>query len=394
MNLDELLFDEELRRREFPVAANRIFMAHAAVTALPRVAVEAMRDFAERGAQDSQENEWVWAKVAAARRAAARLLGCDAREIALLGPTALGLNLVANGFPWKAGDEVIYYRDDYPANVYPWTSLAERGVKAISLAPETPGRITWDLVEAAITSRTRLVALASCSFLSGYRIDVDQIGKNLHERGILFSLDAIQTLGAFPVSTEHVDFLSADSHKWLLGPVGAGIFYVKAAHHDFLKPTLLGSWNVVSPQFIAQDRIAYYEGARRYEPGSLNLPGIVGMHAAMEMILDIGVEAISERLLELRRTFLAKVRPLGYRLYIEDWDSSGAASDGERSCIISLTHPQHDLKAVAQRLREANVSISLRQNRNGDSLLRFSPHFYATRGETERVAAILRDPTP
>ena len=389
MDPTTLYSNETLRHREFPVTANRIFLAHAAVTALPRVAVDAMREFAERGADDSQENEWVWSKVGAARRTAAHLLGCDAREIALLGPTSLGLNLVANGIPWQAGDEVIYYRDDYPANVYPWTGLTERGVLARSLAPREPGVITWDLVEAALTPRTRLVALASCNFLSGYRIDVDTIGKNLHDRGVLFSLDAIQTLGAFPVSTQHVDFLSADSHKWLLGPVGAGIFYVNARHHDFLRPTLLGSWNVVSPQFVAQDGIAYYEGARRYEPGSLNLPGIVGMHAAVELLLEVGVDAIAARLIELRREFLARVRPLGYRLCIEDWDTRSDASDGERSCIVSLTHPQKDLTEVAQRLRDARVSFSHRQNRSGEGFLRFSPHFYNTLDELDRVAAVL-----
>ena len=129
MNLDELIENEEIRRREFPVTAERVFLAHAGVAPLPRVAVEAIGELAARASRDTQDNPWAAQKVRQARAASARLLGCDADEIALLGPTSLGLSLVANGLPWKPGDEVVYYPDDYPANVYPWTQLRDRGVK-------------------------------------------------------------------------------------------------------------------------------------------------------------------------------------------------------------------------------------------------------------------------
>ena len=156
--------------------------------------------------------------------------GAARAGIALLGPTSLGLSLVANGLDWEQGDEVICYLDDYPANVYPWTQLERFGVRPVFLKPGQPGRITPELVAGAMTNRTRLVALASCHFFSGYRIDVDAIGRVAHEGGALFCLDAIQSLGAFPVSVEQVDFLSADAHKWMLGPLTAGIFVVSREH--------------------------------------------------------------------------------------------------------------------------------------------------------------------
>ena len=389
MHMRDILTDEALRRREFPVAGSGIFMAHAGVAVLPRVAADAIREFADRGSRGDQENEWAVARIHETRVRAARLIGCDASEIALLGPTALGLNLVANGLPWKAGDEVVFYMDDYPANVYPWLNLASRGVKPALLRPPHPGVITWELVESVLTERTRLVALASCHFASGFRIDVDRIGRELGRRGILFSLDGIQTIGAFPVSVEHVDFASADSHKWMLGPVGAGLFYVKASRQELLRPTLLGSWNVVSPQFIAQEDIRFHEGARRYEPGTFSVPGIVGMGASLQMLLDVGVEAIGRRILELRRDLLARVRPLGYRLYIEEWDTSAAAEDGQRSGIVTLVNDARDLRAVSKALVAAGISASLRQNRQGRLLLRFSPHFYNTTAELDRVAEVL-----
>jgi len=327
----------------------------------------------------------------AARKSAARLLGAEAGEIALLGPTSLGINLVAKGLTWQPGDEVLYYSEDYPANVYPWSDLERLGVKPIALQPDWPGALTWDVVEAALTERTRLVALATCHFLSGFRVRVEHIGEKLHERGILFSVDGIQTLGAFPLNVEHIDFLSADSHKWLLGPLGAGIFYVKKERQDELRPVLLGSWNVVSPGFIAQDEIRFHTSGQRYEPGALNLPGIVGMTASMDLLLDIGIEGIGARLLELRAYLLEHLRPLGFQLYLEELDQSPAMSDDHRSGIVSVQHPERDVSVLFEKLKGENVTVSLRQNREGTKFLRFSPHFYNTTDELARAIDLLSD---
>lgn len=381
--MNGLRLDEETRHRAFPVTGHRVFLAHAAVTALPRAAVEAMAEYAARGSEDSQENPWTWQQLQGTREAAARLLGGGADEVALLGPTALGLNLVAAGLPWQPDDEVVYYPDDYPADVYPWLGLESRGVKPVALRPERPGELTWDLVEAALTRRTRLVALASCHYLSGYRIDVGGIGRRLRERGVLFSVDGIQSLGAFPLDVEHVDFLSADSHKWLLGPMGAGIFYVKRARMETLRPALLGALNVVSPDYVARDELRFHEGARRYEPGTLTFPGLLGMKAAMELLLDAGIEDVAARILQLRRALLELARPLGYRQYVD-------LPEERASGIVTLLHPERDAREVAQRLRENGVSLSLRRDRQGRDLLRFAPHFYNTEDELEKVAALLR----
>lgn len=390
MTLQSLLADEGLRRREFPVTAHGVFLSHAAVAPLPRVGVEALKEYARRSGEETQDGEWAWAHATHARELSARLLGCNAHEIALLGPTSLGLSLVALGMPWNDGDEVVYYADDYPANVYPWTGLPGAEVKAVPVRPEAHGAITWEAVEAVLTPRTRMVALASCNFVSGYRLDVDTIGRTLHDRGILFCLDAIQTLGAFPLSVEHVDFLSADSHKWLLGPAGAGIVYVAERHHELLRPALLGSWNVVSPEFAAQAEIRFYKGARRYEPGMLNLPGIAAMAASMDLLLGLGIDNVAERILALRAYLLDRVRPLGYRLFIEDWDTRPGASGAERSGIVTVTHPKRDIEALASKLGEKGVHLSLRRTRDGRPLLRFSPHAYNTEVELDRVAELLR----
>ncbi|MEM0970744.1 MAG: aminotransferase class V-fold PLP-dependent enzyme, partial [Verrucomicrobiota bacterium] len=300
-SLTALLTEESYRQREFPVTESTLFFGHAGVTALPRCVADAVCDYTQACSRSDQEFDGVLRRIEDVRATCAELIGARPGEIALLGPTSLGLSLFANGLSWNPGDEVLCYRDDYPANVYPWKNLERQGVVIRYVEPEVPGAITPELVEASLSPKTRLVALASCHFLSGQRIDVDAIGKLVHEHGALFSLDAIQTLGAFETKVDHVDFLSADSHKWLLGPLAAGIVYVAEEHFERLRPTLIGAWNVRSPQYVAQETIEFEPSARRYEPGVLNCAGIFGMQAAITMILNLGLPTISERLLHLRK---------------------------------------------------------------------------------------------
>ncbi|MDA3960393.1 MAG: aminotransferase class V-fold PLP-dependent enzyme [Planctomycetota bacterium] len=388
MQLNTILADPVLRAELFPVTAERIYMAHAGVAPLSGPAQQALVTYANRGAVHSQERGWIWQQVADLRAATAELLAAQASEVALLGPTALGLNLVALGTQWRAGDEVIYHGADYPANVYPWLALADRGVKPVPLSPEQPGVITPDLVLSAVTERTRLVSLASCHYLSGYRIDIDAIGSALQERDIRFCVDGIQTLGAFPTSTQHVDYLAADSHKWLLGPCGAGVFWCREERFADLKPPLLGAWNVDSPEFVAQDHIDLVPGAQRFEPGTLNLPGVVAMVASMRCLLQLGVPAIAARLLHLRAYLLEPLRAAGWEPILGELeDASGA--DSWRSAIVTLRHPSRDGEAVFQTLLRAGVVASLRHDPAGQAWLRLSPHAYLSEADCDRVIELL-----
>lgn len=379
-----LFADESTRRREFPVVENGIFLAHAGVTILPRRAADAISRHAEASCRQHQEFGGVLRDVAKTREACARMIGAKWEEIALLGPTSLGLSLFANGLDWQPGDELVYYGDDYPSNVYPWTALTSRGVVLRKLRPLQPGAITPELVESALTPRTRLVALASCHFLSGRRIDVDAIGRMLRARGVLFSLDAIQTVGAAPLSVENVDFLSADAHKWMLGPLAIGIVYVARRNFEICRPTLLGAWNVKSPDFIAQDAIVFEETARRYEPGVLNIAGMYGMKASLEMLLEFGLDRVEKAILDNRDFLEALMLEQGFEFL------SPLAGDPMRSGIITAKHPQRDSALIFSKLEEAGITASLRSTRNGDKWIRFSPHFYNTREEMDRVAAVLR----
>ena len=369
----------------FPVARKRIFLGHAGVTALPARSAEAMKNYIDSSSVDQQEFDGVLKEVSLARRDAAALIGADAGEIALLGPTSLGISLFANGIQWNKGDEVVVYADDYPANVYPWLNLQDRGVVIKWLKTEVLGKITLEDVESALTPSTRLVALASCHFQTGWRIDITSIGNLLQSRGILFSLDAIQTLGAFPTPVEHVDFLSADAHKWLLGPLAAGIVFVARSRFEECRPTLLGSWNIKSPDFLAQTVIQFEEGGRRYEPGVLNVAGIYGMRASINLLAEQGIENISTLILARRDLLESGLEQLGFEFL------SPRNHEPMRSGILTARHPACDPAMHYAELQRNSVSASYRRTRDHGFWLRFSPHFYNTEEEIDCVLNVLSE---
>ena len=373
--------DEAFRREAFPACRDRIFMAHAAVTAIPQVAISAMDEFNRASSTGELDYSKVLLKdMDEVRVSAARLIQSSPDEIALLGPTSLGLSLVANGISWNEGDEIITYLDDYPANVYPWKFLERKGVKVVYLQPSETGAITPELVEAAMTPKTRLLALASNNFLTGFRLDTEAIGVLARKHGALFCLDAIQTCGAFETLAKDVDFMSADSHKWMLGPMTAGIVYVDKNRFEELEPSLLGAWNVKSPNFIAQDAVEFEPGGRRYEPGVLNSQGLVGMRASLDMLNELGISKVESRLLELKAAICGGLEALGLKVV-------GPQTGINASGITSFTDPADPkgIESLYPFLLEKNVVLSFRHDRAGVPYLRLSPHFYNTHAEIEAV---------
>ena len=234
-----------------------------------------------------------------------------------------------------------------------------------------------------VDENTRLVALASCHFISGYRLEHETIGKFLRERGILFCLDAIQTLGAFPTTVEHVDFLAADAHKWLLGPCGAGVLYVRREIQDRLNPPVYGWHNVRNPNFVAQEQIVFRPGAVKYEAGTHNLLGLVGLIAAMELALEIGVENMAAELLRKRAWLVPALQAKGFKVL------NAVAKSGDASGIVTFYQPGKDLAGLHKRLTDAGIVTSLRTDRQGQNYIRLSPHFYNTDAELRRALATL-----
>ena len=382
MTLSEILSDENLRRREFPVAREKNFLAHAGVCPLPRRVADAISKCAEQSTLGDQE-AFMLSRITDARKLAAQLVHCQPEEIALVGPTSLALSFIAAGLKLRRGDNLLIYHDDYPSNVYPWMALAEKGIEVRLLNTRGLGIIRAKDVAGQIDENTKLVALASCHFISGFRIETSEIGKFLRERGILFCLDAIQTLGAFPTTVEHVDFLAADAHKWLLGPCAAGILYVRRELQEKLNPPVYGWHNVRNPNFVAQEKIEFKNDARKFEAGTQNLIGLVGLIAAMELALEIGVENISAELLRKRNWLVPALQQKGFTVLNADAEPKNA------SAIVSFFQPGRDLSALHKKLSDANILTSLRVDRKGQNYIRLAPHFYNTDAELRKVLDLL-----
>lgn len=379
MTIAEILSNEELRRHEFPVCRDKVFLSHAAVCPLPRRVAEAITQCAQHGTLDDQEAGPMEALPDRARELAARLLQCQPSEIALVGPTSLALSLVAGGLRLRKGHNILTCFEDYPSNVYPWMAMADRGVQVRFLNTKRPGMIRAVDVMGQVDENTKLVALASCHFVSGWRIEVDAIGKYLHERGILFCVDGIQTLGAFPTLSTHVDFLAADAHKWLLGPCASGLLFARQGIADVVHPPVLGWSNVRCPDFVTQEQIALRPGARRFEAGSLNLIGVAGLAAALELLLEIGVENIATELLQKRALLVPALEDKGYTVLHAE------ASPTHSSGIVTFFRAGEDMPALHQKLRAANIITSLRTDNKGQRYIRLSPHFYTTDEELHRA---------
>lgn len=362
---------------------SKIFLAHAGDCPLPQRVAQAVADYAQHAAAGDQESVIYPQALEDGRKLAAQLLNCQTEEVALVGPTSLALSFFASGLKFRKGENVLVYHDDYPSNVYPWMALAEKGVEVRLLNIRGLGVIRPRDVLGQVDEQTRLVALASCHFVSGYRLDYVAIGKALRERGILFCLDGIQTLGAFPTTVEHVDLLAADAHKWLLGPCGAGVMYVRKSLQEFLNPPIYGWHNVRCPNYVAQEQIAYRSGAKKYEAGTTNLLGLVGLNAAMTMLLDLGVDDIARELLRKRAWLVPALQAKGYSVLNAD------AAPANASGIVTFSKPGADLTLLHQKLLDANIVTSLRMDRAGQKYIRLSPHFYNTDAELQRVVEMI-----
>lgn len=383
MDITTVLNDEALRQREFPVTKDKAFLAHAAVCPLPQRIATAMQDYTARCTQGDQEAMQSEGLLTKTREAAAQLIHAKPEEIALVGPTSLGLSLIANGLNFRKHDNVVVYFDDYPSNVYPWMTLADRGVEVRFLNIRELGRLRVTDIMGQIDEQTRMVAIASCHFITGWRVELETLGKQLRAKNILFCVDGIQTLGAFPTTVEYIDFLAADAHKWLLGPCSAGILYVRKELQDRVMPSIYGWHNVKNPNFVAQEEIAFRNDARRYEAGTNNLVGIAGLHAAFQLLLETGVENIGRELLRKRTYLVPKLQEKGYTVMYAD------AAPQNSSGIVTFHKAGADLAVLHQKLTEGGVQISLRTDRKGQQYLRVSPHFYNTDEELERLLKLL-----
>jgi selenocysteine lyase/cysteine desulfurase len=367
-------------REHFPVTAHWAFLDHAAVAAPPDVCVRVQCDWANDKSRHGITSYTPWAqRVEETRNHAGRLLNCDPLDICFVGSTTHGIGLVAEGFPWKPGDNVVIVAEEYPSNQYPWMNQRDRGVEARSVASRG-NRVDIADVRDAIDSRTRLLAISSVEFGSGYRNDLAALGELCRQRDIFFFVDAIQSLGVFPLDLRQVpiDGLAADGHKWLLGPEGAGIAFIRRDWVDRLHATGVGWNSVIGAHDFGTIDFRLKPHAGRWEGGTVNSGAIAGMGESMQLLLDAGIDNVRDRVLEVTNYLCERVRSIGFEIF-------SSRVPGEESGIVSLLTPGHDPKALLKRCKAAGVVVNVRAGR-----LRASPHAYNTFEEIDRLIDAIR----
>jgi len=366
-------------RRFMPVTNRFAFLDHAAVAPLPEPAAAAFTEYAHdlRDRGIAANRRWT-ERIAEVRRLAAQLLNAQPGEIAFIKNTSEGINFVAEGFPWRSGDNVVIAAEEYPSNQYPWMNQEHRGVECRRV-PSRGNRILVDDIRDAIDSRTRLVSLSFVEFASGFRNDLVTIGSLCRERGVFFFVDAIQGLGVFPLDVQRcpVDFLAADSHKWLLGPEGTGLFWIRSDLIDYLHPISVGWNSVVNPLQFSHIDFRLKPTADRWEGGAPNVAGIHAFGASLTLLLQFGIPAVETRVLELTDELCHRAARAGLTIF-------SSRLPAEKSGIVSLETAGRDPAELVRRCRAASVIVNHRAGR-----LRLSPHAYNTVEDLERFLAVV-----
>lgn len=371
--------DVEQIRAQFPITKAYNFQDHACVAPLSSPAAAALVRYAQDYAEAAYLKTDYYRAADHVRQAVARLIDAHADEIAFVKNTTEGLCYVANGLPWVTGDNVVSNSLEFPANVYPWLNLEQRGVHVKFVEPEG-GRVPFDRLAAAIDNRTRVVAISAVQWSNGFRIDLTRLGELCQNKGVLLCVDAIQALGVHPLSVRemNIDFLAADGHKWLCAPEGIAVLYCRRELLGHLRPSELGYLCMKSGFDTAERRIDLRDDARRFDTGAYNLAGLAALGAAVDLLLDVGIDEIQWQVKQLTD---ALAEGLGRR----GWQVHSPRTPSEWSGIVSFSSDKHDLAALRRHLlSEFRIVLSLRLGR-----LRASPHFYNTPDEIEQLVSAL-----
>ncbi|QGJ69299.1 Aminotransferase class V-fold PLP-dependent enzyme [Planctomycetales bacterium 10988] len=375
----DLAFWEQFRQ-EMSVTERWIYLDHAAVSPLPRPTAKILKEWTSSLQSDGDIHWPAWhERMLGTKTNAAKLLNAEEDEIALINNTSHGISLVAEGFPWEKGDNLLMLSGEFPANVYPWWNLESRGIETRTvLAPG--GVIDWQALNEACDSRTRLLTLSWVGFATGYRQTLGPICEWAQSRGIYLFLDAIQGMGIFPLDSQElpIDFLAADGHKWMLGPEGAGIFFVRKKHLDFLQPRQIGWNSVANPYAFSDLNFQLKTTAGRYESGTYNTVGQLGLGQSLALLSRFGPKAIGDRIIHLVKFVDEKLRSIGATIY-------SPQEDEHRSGILIFSLPDKDPQALRTRCQEAGIALAQR----GPGL-RISPHAYNTEEELEQAVEVLK----
>jgi len=357
---------------EFQLDDSIVYLNHAAVSPWPARTANAVSDFAAENAAWGSRRYLEWVKTEARLRQQLQAL-INARsvdEIALLKNTSEALSVVAYGLPWQAGDKVVISSQEFPSNRIVWESLGKYGVKT-AMVDLSQGVTPEAALIGSLDRHTRLLSVSSVQYATGLRLDLDMLGSACRERGILFCVDAIQSIGAltFDVQSCQADFVMADGHKWMAGPEGIALFYCRAESMDRLDLKQYGWHMVQDPADYSRTTWEVARSARRFECGSPNMTGIHALHASLDLLLETGMATIQQRVLDNTRFMLDF-----FNRHADRYALLTPQATGQHAGIVTFRPLQETPESLYAMLTAANVACALRGGG-----IRFSPHFYTPR---------------
>jgi selenocysteine lyase/cysteine desulfurase len=360
-------------RALFPIAEHSIYFNHAAISPPPLTTIHAveaqLKDVHENGSANFRN--WLAVKEQA-RELLANLLGARPEQVAFLRNTSDALSTVANGLNWRPGDNIVTFRREFPSNIYPWLRVGDAFGVEVRMCEERGGRIDFDELSSLIDHNTRIVTISHVQFASGFRMDLERLGRVARRHDALFVVDVIQALGVVPtdVDAEFIDVAAGAGHKWLMAPEGVGYLYLSDRARERIQPTLVGWVSVPNPDDYLDFEQGWNRGALAWETGTGPSALIHGFKASLELLARFGVRNVANYLEELTDDLCERLRSKRYEVV-------SSRAPGEKSQIVCIRNLD-GLSAMAlyHQLSTRKIITAPRNDR-----LRIAPHFYNTAAE-------------
>ncbi len=368
-------------RSYFPYLKNGIiYFNHASTAPISTKVKEKIESLLKERSEEKIDDYYAFKDVAEETRTMiGEMINCKEDRIAFLDNTTNGIIWLSQGIDWKSGDRIILNDVEFPANVYPFLQLKEKGVE-VDFIKSKNGIVTADEIINSIQPRTKLISISFVQFLSGYRIDLEKIGKVCKEKEIIFSVDSIQGLGAVRLDVEkcHIDFLANGTQKWLLGLQGLAFIYVRKQLQEKMKSAPIG-WLAVKDAWNLLDfDLTTKETAERFQPGTLNIIGIYAFNSSMKLFKEFGFDEIEKQILSNSKYFIEELEKIGYRLPLH------SLPEKHLSGIVSFKN--ENAQNMFDHLSRKKIVCSLRE-----SYIRFAPHFYNTKQEIDLVVDSMKN---
>jgi selenocysteine lyase/cysteine desulfurase len=366
-------------RKLFPITnSGKIYFNHAATGPISLPVAETLKNYIKEKSDGEIDNHSELLNVTTeSKNMLSALLNTTPDRIAFVDNTSNGINILAQGIEWKKGDRILLNDIEFPANVYPFLNLQSKGV-IIDFVKSENGKVSAESIIKNVTPETKLISVSFVQFLSGYRVNVDKIGRFCREKGIIFCVDAIQGLGAvrLDVQKNKLDFLSCGFQKWMLGPQGLAFVYVSKNLQDKIKQSYVGWLAVKGAWDFLKYELVFKENAERYQGGTLNAIGIYAINTALKLFIQYGWDEIEQTILGNTSYFIDQLKHIGITPTLNECGKENLAG----ITSIKIENSQK----IFENLTKKKIYIAVREG-----ILRFSPHFYNTKEEIDIVISEL-----